>query len=89
MNKQTINELYWLAEDLLSYTDLTGNYFDPDNAQYKLKKMGLLMAQCSDSKLQTLYNTLLEQTEVISFFDKASFSENVQTFYTLLEERNA
>jgi len=32
MKKQNINELYWLAEELKPYTDLTGDRFDIDNA---------------------------------------------------------
>ncbi|MFT5834830.1 MAG: hypothetical protein ACI97N_002470, partial [Cognaticolwellia sp.] len=77
MNKKVITELYWLAEDLLAYTDLTMDRFDIENAQNRLWKMRPILSQNDLPNIQKLYDEMTEQLEVSSFFKKADFAENV------------
>jgi len=85
MNKKVITELYWLAEDLLAYTDLTMDRFDIENAQNRLWKMRPILSQNDLPNIQKLYDEMTEQLEVSSFFKKADFAENVQKMYDALE----
>ncbi len=81
-----INELYWIAEELLAYTDLTGNYFDIEKAQTKLWKMQPILAKNDLPTIQKLYDELIELLEVPMFFDKPIFSKKVDELYGLLEK---
>lgn len=85
MNSKTINELYWLVEDLLAYTDLTGNHFDTEKAQVKLWKMNPILSKNDFPKIQQLQNNLLGQLEIPMAFDKAEFSKKVNELYEYLE----
>jgi|GEM_PF-1283774 hypothetical protein len=84
MNK-AIKELYWLAEDLQAYTDLTGDNFDTEKAQSKLWKMNPILAENDFHEIQNLYDELLDALELPSFFDKAAFAEMVEALFELLE----
>lgn len=89
MNKKAITELYWLAEDLLAYTDLTMDRFDIENAQNRLWKMRPILSQTDLPNIQKLYDEMMEQLEVSSFFAKADFAENVRELYDVLEDMKA
>ena len=89
MNKKAITELYWLAEDLLAYTDLTMDRFDIENAQNRLWKMRPILSQSDLPSIQKLYDEMMEQLEVSSFFAKADFAENVRELYDVLEDMKA
>ena len=84
-NKKAINELYWCAEDLKAYTDLTGNHFDTEKAQVKLWKMNPILSKNDFPKIQRLQNNLLGRLEIPMFFDKAEFSGKVDELYNTLE----
>ena len=81
-----MNELYWLAEDLVAYTDLTGNHFDIEKAQIKLWKMRLILAKNDFPKIQNLYGELEDSLVFPAFFDKPDFAEKVNELYQLLEK---
>lgn len=85
-NDKAMNELYWLAEDLKAYTDLTGSHFDTEKAQVKLWKMNPILSKNDFPKIQKLQNNLLGQLEIPMAFDKAEFSEKVDELYAYLEE---
>lgn len=85
-NRSIINELYWLAEDLKAYTDLTGSYFDTEKAEMKLWKMNSILSKNNLPKIQKLQKNLLEQLEIPMFFDKEEFSEQVDELYELLKK---
>jgi hypothetical protein len=87
MDKKNINELYWLAEELKSYTDLTGDRFDIDNAQRRLFPMQIFISNINSTELQKLYDELSDLLEVAAFFDKNAFSEKVDELYQILETR--
>jgi len=82
--KEAIKQLYFLAEELKSYTDLTGSRFDIDNAQRRLWLMQAIVKKNDLSDINSLYDTLSEQLDVPSFFDKVSFSKSLDDLYTLL-----
>ncbi len=86
MNNGTINELYWLAEELKAYTDLMGSHFDTEKAQTKLWKMNSILSKNDFPKVQELQNNLLGRLEIPMFFDKAEFSKKVDELYELLEK---
>lgn len=81
-----MNELYWLAEDLLAYTDLTGNHFDIEKAQIKLWKMNPILSKNDFPTIQQLYNDLDEILENTAFFDKSTFIDKVNELYKTLEK---
>lgn len=87
-NTDVVNELYWLAEDLLSYTDLTGNIFDTEKAQVKLWKFNPVLKKYSFPEIDKLQNNLLGRLEIPMFFDKEAFREKVYELYQLLEKMN-
>lgn len=82
----SVNELYWLAEDLLAYTDLTGEQFDTEKAQVKLWKMNPILSKNDFPKVQELQNNLLGRLEIPMFFDKLAFAEKVNELYQSLEK---
>ena len=86
IDKKTVNELYWLAEDLKAYADLTGSHFDTEKAQTKLWKMNPILSKFDFPKIQKLQNNLLGRLEIPMFFDKEEFSAKVDELYGLLEE---
>lgn len=88
MDKKNINELYWLAEELQAYTDLTGDRFDIDNAQRRLFPMQSFIDKINSPELQILYDELTGLLEIAAFFDKVAFSEKVDELYQILENRN-
>lgn len=81
-----MDELYWFAEDLLAYTDLTGNYFDIEKAQIKLWKMNPILKKNDFPNIQNEYNQLDEMLEITALFDKPIFAEKVNELYQLLEK---
>lgn len=83
---KSVNELYWLAEDLLAYTDLTGERFDTEKAQLKLWKMNPILSKNKFSNVEALQQNLLGQLEIPMFFDKTEFAERVNELYQLLEK---
>lgn len=85
-DKDPINELYWLAEDLKSYTDLTGSRFDTEKAQWRLWKMNPVLSKNDFPEIQKLQNNLLGRLEIPMFFDKEEFSKEVDELYELLEK---
>lgn len=85
ISKNTINQLYWLAEELQSYTDLTGNRFDTENAQRRLFPMASHLKTLQNDDLQSLYDEMLEQLEMPAFFNKNDFSTKVDKFYGMIE----
>ncbi len=85
-DEKVVNELYWLAEDLLAYTDLTGEQFDTEKAQVKLWKMNPILSKNDLPEIQKLQNNLLGRLEIPMFFDKEEFSEKVNELYQLLEK---
>lgn len=86
-NKNAMNELYWLAEELKSYTDLTGDHFDTEKAEMKLWKMNSILAKSDFPEIQKLQKNLLGRLEIPMFFDKKAFSEKVDELYQLLESQ--
>ena len=88
MNKKDLNELYWFAEDLLAYTDLTGSEFDTEKAQTKLWKMQPYLVQADFPKIQSLHRQLLEELENPMFFNKVIFLEKVNELYAILAKMN-
>lgn len=88
MTKEAINELYWHAEELLSYTHLTGNRFDLDNAQHRLWRMQSILKAHNLPEIQSLYDAMNEQLEMVMSFDKLSFTENIEALYAILEIMN-
>ncbi len=82
--KDAINHLYWSVEELKSYTDLTGNRFDIDNAQRRLWQMNPILKKHDFPNIQKLYNDLDELLEYAAFFDKIEFSKKVDELYELL-----
>ncbi len=87
MTKENINELYWLAEELKSYTDLTGDRFDIDNAQRRLFPMQPLVEKIGLAEYRERYDELAELLDVAAFFDKVVFSDKVDELYQLLESQ--
>jgi len=87
-DKKAINKLYWLAEELKSYTDLTGDRFDTEKAQVILWKMNPILSKNNFSKIHTIQKNLLGRLEIPMFFDKMAFSEKVDELYEILEEMN-
>ncbi len=86
-NKDDINTLYWQVEELKSYTDLTGNRFDIDNAQKRLWQMHPVLKKGNFPAEQKLYEELSELLETAMFFDKVAFSEKVDELFSLLENK--
>ena len=87
-NKKAMNELYWLAEELKSYTDLTGDRFDTEKAEAKLWKMNPILSENDFPEIQKLQKNLLGRLEIPMFFDKKAFSEKVDELYKNLTEMN-
>lgn len=88
LNQQDeINKLYWQVEELKSYTDLTGNRFDIDNAQRRLWLMYSILKKGNFPAAQKLYDELNELLEVAMFFDKVAFSEKVNQLFKLIETK--
>lgn len=85
---ETVNELYWLAEELKSYTDLTGSRFDIDNAQKRLFPMRPIMEKIDSHQIQELYNEITELLENSMPFDKIIFSKKIDAFYEILAKMN-
>ena len=79
-----VNALYWLAEDLLAYTDLTGERFDTEKAQLKLWKMNPILSKNNFPKVQKLQENLLGRLEIPMFFEKEEFAATVNELYQLL-----
>ena len=79
-----VNDLYWLAEDLLAYTDLTGEQFDTEKAQLKLWKMNSILSKNDFPKVQELQENLLGRLEIPMFFEKEEFAAKVNELYQLL-----
>jgi hypothetical protein len=86
MDKEKLNELYWLAEELKAYTDLTGERFDVEDAQNRLWKMKPTLSALNLEAVQQLYDELEGQLETPMFFDKSAFAEKVDAYYELLEK---
>lgn len=86
-DETAINKLYWLAEDLKSYTDLTGGRFDIDHAQRRLFPMQTILEKVDLPQVQALYNEVIELLEVAAFFDKMAFSQKVDELYQFLEHQ--
>lgn len=82
----TVNELYWLGEDLLAYTDLTAEQFDTEKAAMKLWKMNPILSKNDFPKIQKLQKDLLGRLEIPMFFDKSAFAEKVNELYQLLKK---
>ena len=85
-DKKAVNELYWLAEELKAYTDLTGSQFDTEKAQVKLWKMKPILSKNDFPKVQAIQHNLLGRLEIPMFFEKEAFSEKVDELYQLLEK---
>lgn len=85
--KNTINQLYWLAEELKSYTDLTGERFDIDNAQRRLWTMNPILKENDLSDIQHYYNELDDLLKDTFGFDKSVFSQKVNQLFSLLEDK--
>jgi hypothetical protein len=86
LNQETIKNLYWIAEDLLAYTDLTGNLFDIEKAQFRIWKMKPFLTDFDNSEIVDLYNQLDASLENPVFFDKKSFSILVNDLFNRLEK---
>lgn len=84
-NKTAINHLFWAAEELKAYTDLTGNRFDIAHAQRRLWPINRILSKHNFPEIQKRYNTLEELLEQSMFFDKIGFSKKVDELFTLLE----
>jgi hypothetical protein len=87
-NKKAMNELYWLAEELKAYTDLTGDRFDTEKAEVKLWKMNPILAKNDFLEIQKIQKNLLGRLEIPMFFDKKAFSEKVDELYKNLAAMN-
>ena len=81
-----IHELYWLCEELLSYTDLTGERFDIDSANRRLWSMHPILNQLQNDELVHMYQTLLEDLENTVYFDKPAFTTKVHALFNKVEQ---
>lgn len=86
IEQKNVENLYWIAEDLVAYTDLTGNLFDTEKAQFKIWKMKPFLTDFDNSEIVDLYNQLDASLENPSFFDKKSFSILVNDLFNRLEK---
>ncbi len=81
-----IEELYWFCEELVAYTDLTGDRFDIDNAQRRLWPMIKTAEKLGNQSYIDHCSFLEEALEIAPFFDKKSFSERLDRFFAELEK---
>jgi hypothetical protein len=86
MNPKTINNLYWIVEDLMAYTDLTGDHFDIEKAQFKLWKMKPFLSEFENSDITNIYEQLNTSLENSAFFDKNAFTTITTNLFNNLEE---
>lgn len=87
VNQKSIENLYWIAEDLLAYTDLTGDRFDIEKAQFKIWKMKPFLVDFENSEIENLYYQLDSSLENAIFFDKKAFTTLVNDLFNTLEKR--
>jgi hypothetical protein len=85
--KDLNNQLYWLAEELKSYTDLSEERFDISHAQKRVWSMNPILKNNDLPDVQDYYNELDELLENALLFDKLVFSEKVNQLFSLLEEK--
>lgn len=85
-NTKLINELYWFCEDLVAYTDLTGNRFDIDHAQRRLWPMIKTADQLGYQPYIVQCAALEEDLEIGAFFNKGKFSEKLDRLFDELEQ---
>lgn len=86
-----MKELYWLAEELQSYTHLTGDRFDIESAYRRLWPMKPHIATISDAdvqkKVQEYYNEMDEILDLPMCFDKQQFEKTIDALVVLLEAK--
>ncbi len=86
MMKNIYDQIYWDAEALKSYTDLTGNRFDIERAQLLLWKMNPILKNHPNHPAKQLYDKMDELLERAHCFDKILFSEHVDALYSQAEK---
>ena len=79
-----ITNLYWAVEELKAYTDLSGNRFDIDSALRRMQPIDQLVKVLNQQDINDLYDELMEQLSIPSFFDKMAFSEKVDLLFGIL-----
>ena len=81
-----INDLYWLCEELVAYTDLTGERFDIDSASRRLWPMNPVLNQLQNEVFIQKYRVLLNDLDDTVEFNKLDFAEKVHQFFYEIEQ---
>ncbi|MGK0389271.1 MAG: hypothetical protein ACI94Y_002011 [Maribacter sp.] len=84
-----MNNLYWLTEELKSYTDLSGNRFDIERARRILLKMKPFLLNYDSSQFKLIYENLDELSSHAMFFEKSEFSKKVDELFAVIEKEKS